>query len=1616
MRRVPIIYFLFAILVTFFSSCARESFEPAARECLPEGSPATLYIPFGTGESLDVQVGTKAEATPVDEARVHDLYVMIFEPEADGGKKMYDRYFTFQHQSANPATLDSQSSEGWYVANKSISGDNKDKPTQGFVKISTVSKEGCTLVVLANISNTFYNMMLDGDLDDKPQSALTVLSEKVNKLSDLKKVKVVLGQDVVNRNDLFLMFGKAEGVNTGDLRWGHMSSGSKPTPIYNLDSPDRIELSRLDAKVKFRVRINDINFSKVEPRFWQAFRVPKNCFLYPDETVTQDDNDLFDALDTYFETTETETIEVNGVPKDVTWQVFTFYMLENRQLPKESVSTYTGNEYSSLYYLRDYRDPLPGSEYVENGETYYTLGPYKYASDDATYVQFDMILTLTKPGINKIDPGAAEALTSDAIFTVHLGDFTNSESGTAAQFDDYNTRRNHFYTYDILIDNSNSIYVEVRGVGGNAEQRREDEPGHEGSLMLTTQGIINCDAHYEYHSMEFKYDTKLGEGGASAGYANRKKYSWYIKTPFGEGSGEFQNDPSNPNYGWYEIPTDGAGNPTVDYAWVKFGLNGIDPQSGEYKEARQIYPGNFAYNPDWKPGDDAYSAEFLARLTTEQQAVLADAGNVPKLMDINQLINFLFWQNELKYVNPSDTRIRFDSEDALRVTAFVDEFYYERNPLTGELDPDLWRQFVNAIPRELHILSDAEYSRDRRSDVILSSHSIVQRSIQTIYNIYAPDLTSLWGTEHEDEMSALSRKRKNYDDEGWPWWSGKAPSVLYNDDENGRINSAGIWGISETGSDNPRWDSFLNYAKPNNVPELRDDKYYQAYSCLTRNRDNNGNGVIDPDELRWYIASINQLVGMWVGNEALTQTARVYQPEDPNSTDGTEDGQVKWRSVIISSTCPKGITKPNLLRAEEGATKSTLDVNNFWTSSVANQNKIISTRCLRNIGTYRDHGVTKEITDAPFDYMVDQYYDCEAGMDKNSKAWPNPDGTYTIRFSRLNAKAIREYTEEDLPYHEEYSMNNRVYLHFTAQSKDNYVYRDGDAMLTKKQADLNAAISIHNDFCPEGYRLPNMTELLMMVALLPSDYWGNNGSNNNFYPCRSYYSRGTLGSKKTTSTKAKDQDKIAWQYAQENDRVHMQDAKNSCNGIRCIKDNNKVGDITGEISVTDNDNVKLNVPMQINLNFSSMASVISDVKLNLVYIDAAGSRQTEPIPATGLRLGGMTLRTGDNPIIYTIDPERIPNIEDVYGFMTVQAEVRNSVGIVRYFDAPIRLVSQLYTSIKLLPLEYKADVTQAKFPLLVTAAHIDETVTSWQLRVTTPDKKTKILPVSLPTNPGGQAVNYASVFYKYDPYADGGTLKQGTYIFQLEAIHGSPSVTTRSETVSMDVLKVNYSSIPKNFDWGSLTQASQIADYKWDRDMIEGLDFSAGDFIETDMDISHCVFIPYPDDENPDSRQSVGQDNLISFGVKDIDWVDQSFHISYPAVPGLDEKKDERWLYFATAWNTASGVGRAGYESTPAPANILNTEALHIRLDKNGFYWNGHLLDISEWPDAKRAKVQDVIDRLTGAKTLYIGSVQDVHRSRATYRFVRVVYNGRYSSTRGGEDGFVHDPIHGGDL
>ena len=1562
MKKVFHIFLLLTVTLLSAVSCVKEPYDDGGS--IPEGRPITMGISFGSGEALDVEVGTKSEASRVGEHNVHDLYVFIFKPD---GSRLYGRYFSYEHLNSSLADLVSNKNEGWWVDNVTVKDVNDDKnkslankkKTKGVVKISTESCNNCTLVLLANISNAVFS--LDG------KDALECLSD-IETLEQLQAVKVTLLQDVVNRSNLFLMLGRLEGLDTYSMVWG--SNTSKP----DYDETYQVELVKLDAKIKFRIKYNTENISDITPRNWEAHRIPENCFLYPNAAPANGDaHDYFDAQAAYFEGRETD--------ETGTYDVFSFYMLENRQPPKRSVDTYEGGIFTGnkKYYLREmqYKDPNPEypDPYVMNRDP--LDDGWEYAKQNASYVKFDLVLTLTPTGIAHMQEGIAEALTTEAVFTVHLGDFT--EEG----FDDYNTLRGHAYTYNITINNAESIYIEVRGEGGDERYKEEVQPGQEGSLLLTTAGVINCDAHYEYHQMAFHYSPELGHSDLPGEYANRKKYSWYIKTPFYEG-GATPTENFNTTTGFYEAP-DGA-----DYQWVKFAINDTDGE-GYYKTTRRKYPGydpadpatQHNYDPTWYPGK---------------------AGDAPKLLDVNQLINLLFYENELEYKKrsglPYTEDSKFDPAGDLLFTAFVDEYYYERHPATGEFLPGLWQDFVNAKPRELHILSDTEHSYDRRSDVIVSHHSIVQQSIQTIYNIYAPDLTSLWGAEHTDEMSWVNRERYRTGEPGWPWWGpGGLPSgsVLYGDDENGRLNSAGIWGLTTGGEQ--RWDTFMNYEVLNNTPELRESYFYQAYSCLTRNRDNNGNEVIDQDEVRWYTASINQLVGMWVGNEALSSLARLYKPKDPTDvTDG-----VLWRSAIASSTA-SDIKDPMILRAEEGATKSWYLQNNFWNNDKGVTDKIVSVRCLRNVGSYVDKGVTKDMTNAPYDKIPDQYYDFEAGQDPDGKAWPNEDGTYTIRFTRLNAKSIREYTSEDLPYHSEYSVNNCVYLRFTAQNPTDLVYADGT--LNTRQRVLNDAVSKHNDYCPPGYRIPNMTELLMMTALLPSSYWNNQAS----FPCRTYYSRGALGSELKTET---EKGKIGWQYNSQAVRLHMQNDNDEAKALRCVRDDNMIGDITGEIVVANNEYLRLGEVWDIDLNFFSLSSVIRSVLLKICYTDASGNKRELELSNKDIPLGGTTIHQ-------TIQREVLLGSIPVYGFMTLRAEVRNAAGITRFFDTPIRLVSPMYTSLRLLPCEYKENETKVEFPVLITASHIDQEVTSWLLRVTAPDKRTTTVDLT-GRLPSGDPT-YASLIYSYDP----GTLKVGTYTFQLEA--KCNDLVTRSEEVSMDVLKVNYDPM-SGVDVGSVTQSSMIIAYPWKREMIQGLDFASGDFIEADMDISRCIFRPVycgpppdydvlvPGDEGYDDLNylskfaSVGLDNLISFGTTDTGWTDYSFHVYYPAVP-VGMKTGEE-LAFDPVWDSTDDDH--GYEGINY-ATVSHLKPLHIRLDKDGIFWNNNRMQVSAFTDTNQSHVQDVLDRLINARTLYVGSTEGQHRSRAIYRFVRVVYNGEYSATRGGNSDFQDDPSYGGSL
>jgi hypothetical protein len=212
------------------------------------------------------------------------------------------------------------------------------------------------------------------------------------------------------------------------------------------------------------------------------------------------------------------------------------------------------------------------------------------------------------------------------------------------------------------------------------------------------------------------------------------------------------------------------------------------------------------------------------------------------------------------------------------------------------------------------------------------------------------------------------------------------------------------------------------------------------------------------------------------------------------------------------------------------------------------------------------------------------------------------------------------------------------------------------------------------------------------------------------------------------------------------------------------------------------------------------------------------------------------------------------------------------------------------------------------------------------------------------------------------------------------------------------------------------------------------MDFYAGDFVEANMDISACTYKQIMQSANPSKRDenlSIWRDNLISIGLTDTDYgtsltAPNVLHIYYPDHEGLVEGDGKDWLrvnfvtktkagkarQYNTSFKAGDGTGFVMQGSNVKPNVTANQ---HFRIDKNGVFWNHQKMDLSIWEDA--ADVRETFEKLLTANTLFVGSTQGRHRSRATYYFVRAVHNSVYNNATGGENSnFDDNPVNGGNL
>lgn len=423
--------------------------------------------------------------------------------------------------------------------------------------------------------------------------------------------------------------------------------------------------------------------------------------------------------------------------------------------------------------------------------------------------------------------------------------------------------------------NRNTHYtynVTVNGVNMvEVEAKREDGDYENGAEGY----VINLQSSPQVYTLDAHYETVLLKLDIT-------------NTKFGEGDAELNGltmsvstpmmdaGDRNVNVGWNEISTAIEGN-TLDAFYKKY--------DAKWVEFMPVPNDDFAA---YKKYSMFYVCEFLNEIYKEKTD--PDANSTLTVVTENGI-------------------------DYIYVVAFINEYYY---------DGESWAKFVNQPDREMKILQSPQVSTDGHSVYSEALCIFSQKSISTMFDPSSTE--NVFGIEMYDETGLLDI---NEDNAGSSSTNGRANMLEYI--TAGTTTWASVinnGGYNYEGQ--PNGNSYINLK----IGNVRYSTYDAAYACMQRNRDNNGNGTIDPDELRWYMPALDQYNAFWYGEEALPTYARLFQGLTTDVKNGTEYDQLHHYYTSTSEN-------KRIFWAIEGSS--------YGVDNATYQAATHNTRCIRNL-------------------------------------------------------------------------------------------------------------------------------------------------------------------------------------------------------------------------------------------------------------------------------------------------------------------------------------------------------------------------------------------------------------------------------------------------------------------------------------------------------------------------------------------------------------------------------------------------------------------------------------------------------------------------------------------
>ncbi len=1008
---------LLCIGMLLLTACKDDDFY-GGKYC-PEGEPATISLKVLVP---DMGVKTRTAMSDEDAAKVNDLWIAIYNVRTGNRTGLYYQLVTDETKNMHDMysldnTINALSGESRIVAVANVTGNNV-----GYCSEDLVDENG-VVQITAGSRSQLKQLLEQADTWDK----FTAIS-----------AAHLNPRNVFSFEPNLIMAGTYQDSPDGDV-----SLDNNHTVIINAGKQSldgAIHLRRLLSYVEFNIKkgedddINNVYGLEVKLKSWKVCNNPTLSYLHEQEKNAGD-------VASYLTVEGKNGVESNYASSAISYDFatgegnivgkFDFYQYENKHRGLESVTKYEE---------REKEHPVSETDKTNSG-IYASLctstakDAIDYPNNFASYVEIEAEVSYYKDSEKK------NLRTGNVTYRIHLG-YCEGELPEKAR--DFNCYRNTKYTYNVTIKGLNKVVVE-------AKKTNEDyQHGVEGDVYDTDMEVIDLDAHY-------------GMFNISLSNKERKNLQYIIRAPYDNEVKKIRRYKEEDSDEYKEEGKEGQ---ELFYQWIRFRPTTNETVLAVYKN-------------------------------TQVDGLKDDPWTLDELIDVD---------NNKHTDGKSDNS---DDETERWYTVFIDENVYHGQNGSDERGNEWWK-YVNKDPRTIYLsIQTSNVSEDQNSRYGKAKYMIRQKSIQTYYTTTGQYSPTALGVEHTDETYGLNL-RWTLSRTGW-------------NADNGRMN---VW----TYVQNKQWNDFVDTDIDNNlklasVPEIdnefmkikrpattyntfklkpiqgtfshidydnpddkdnpkksydpnKEDDYYEAMNlCLSRNRDLNGNGQIDVDELRWYLPAMGKYARIVLGRHSLEDPLIDPNDFDPASfTAGAEnscfhyissDGLILWAEEGLSIE-KKGLTGGKYRSA--------------W-----------GVRCIRNLGVNLNEVVQNDpiqmayVHDEQARTFTMQYYDVASIRTQPMKKIPIHDIV-----SPLNLPYYKfQYAEKDCE--NPLTDTDGVGVKLKAQNNNGYVLDFGNnlgnsALITaavwSASVAANSICGLYSekaDGSDKGeWRVPNQKELTMM--------------------------------------------------------------------------------------------------------------------------------------------------------------------------------------------------------------------------------------------------------------------------------------------------------------------------------------------------------------------------------------------------------------------------------------------------------------------------------------------------------------------------------------------------------